>query len=142
MLNGEFYPVLDAKNRFALPPKYREVLGTELVLFKSPDKEAPCLFLYSAERWAEISEKFMRDLPNNRMGRALERKFSSSSTDVEVDKAGRITVNQQLKEYAGLKKELAVVGATGRVEIWDKEAWLREQELIDDFSAEELNIQF
>ncbi len=142
MLNGEYYPILDAKNRFFLPPKFRDALGSELVLFKSPDKEAPCLFLYSAERWEEISGSFMRNLPNNRVGRALERKFSASSTDVEVDKAGRITVNQQLKEYAGLTKELAVVGATGRVEIWDKEAWLKEQEIIEDFSVEDLDIQF
>ncbi len=142
MFNGTYYPTLDAKNRFFLPAQYRDELGTSVVLFKSPDKEAPCLFLYTEERWAEISENFTKRLPNNRMGRALERRFTADSVSAEVDKSGRITVNQQLREFAGLEKELVVLGATNRIEIWSKSAWLEEEKAIAEISVEELEIEF
>ena len=141
MFRGTYYPSLDAKNRFFLPASFRDELGTDVVLFKSPDEDVKCLYLYTEERWEEVSEGF-KNLPANRAGRALERKLMANVTSAEVDKSGRITINQQFREYAGMEKELVILGVSHRIEIWAKEEWLKEQEAFDDYSVEELNIQF
>ena len=125
MFRGTYYPGLDAKNRFFLPAQFRDELGTNVVLFKSPDKEARCLYLYPEERWEEVSAGFVKNLPANREGRALERKL-----------------NQQFKDFAGLEKELVIVGLRERIEIWSKAEWQKEEAAIADLSVEEFGIVF
>lgn len=142
VFRGTYYPGLDAKNRFFLPAQFRDELGTNVVLFKSPDKEARCLYLYPEERWEEVSAGFVKNLPANREGRALERKLMSDSVNAEVDKSGRLTVNQQFKDFAGLEKELVIVGLRERIEIWSKAEWQKEEAAIADLSVEEFGIVF
>lgn len=142
MFRGTYYPSLDAKNRFFLPAPFRDELGTEVVLFKSPDKEAKCIYLYTEDRWNEVSNGFTEKLPDNRAGRALNRKLMANALNAEVDKSGRLTINQLFREYANIEKELVVLGVTQRIEIWSKEEWLKEQEAIESLTVENMGIRF
>lgn len=120
MFKGEYSHNIDAKGRMIVPSKFREQLGDTFVATKGLDG---CLFVYSNDEWARIEEKF-RDIPlTSKDARKFLRFFFAGAVDCEVDKQGRILIPANLREYAGLEKEVVSVGAFTRVEIWDKQRW-------------------
>lgn len=120
MFKGEYSHNIDAKGRMIVPSKFREQLGDTFVATKGLDE---CLFIYSNEEWARIEERF-RDLPlTSKNARKFLRFFFAGAIDCEVDKQGRILIPANLREYAGLEKEIVSVGVFSRVEIWSKERW-------------------
>jgi len=119
---GEYQHTMDAKGRLFIPARLREGLGETAVATKGLDR---CLFLFSAGEWQNIENK-LRRLPLARAdARAFARLFFSGAAEVEVDKQGRILLPAHLREYAGLSKEVVILGVSSRVEIWDREEWTR-----------------
>lgn len=120
MFMGEYNHTIDAKNRLIIPSKFRETLGDEFVVTKGLDG---CLFVYDNEEWASFEEK-LRSLPlTNKDARTFVRFFLAGAASVEVDKQGRILIPSVLKEFAGINKEVALIGVASRIEIWSKERW-------------------
>ncbi len=122
MFLGTYEPRLDDKGRLILPAKFREQLAQGLVITQGQDR---CLYVFPQPEF----EKLLADLATTpsagRQVRDYIRMFASSASDSVPDKQGRITINQKLRDYAGLDKDLAVVGVGTRAEIWDKKAWER-----------------
>lgn len=120
MFMGEYNHTIDTKNRLIIPSKFREALGDEFVVTKGLDG---CLFVYDNDAWAEFEEK-LKGLPlTNKEARKFARFFLAGAASVEVDKQGRILVPSVLKEFAGLNKDVVLVGVASRIEIWSKERW-------------------
>ena len=120
MLLGEYNHNLDVKGRVSIPAKFREDLGEAFIVTKGLDN---CLFVYSKKEW-ETFETKLKTLPlTNPNARNFIRFFFSGATECEIDKQGRINIPQNLRDYAGLSKEVYVIGVSTRVEIWDKEKW-------------------
>ena len=117
-MRGEFYHSIDAKGRLIFPVKLREELGERFVVAKGLDN---CLFVYSTQAW-EAFEQQIHDLPVAK-SRKMQRFFCASAADCEPDAQGRILIPQSLREYAGLTKDVIVLGLKGRAEIWDVERW-------------------
>lgn len=117
---GEYLHSLDLKGRIALPVRFREVLGSRFVLGRGLDK---CLFIYPLDEWARVLEKVKAMPLSQREARNFARYFLSGAVEVEPDKQGRITVPSNLREYAGLEKDVYVLGVGTRIEIWDKATW-------------------
>ena len=117
-MTGTYEHSIDAKGRLFIPAKLREKLGSSFIITKGLDG---CLFVYSAEAWDVLEEK-INQLPMSR-SRNLQRFFFSSAADCAPDSQGRVLIPQNLREYAGLQKEVTVIGVSGRVEIWDKRRW-------------------
>lgn len=117
-LMGSFSHNIDVKGRMNFPTKLRELLGESFIITKGLDN---CLFVYSVSEWAVLEEK-IKSLPLSK-GRNLQRFFFSGASEVETDKQGRILIPQHLREYAGLEKDVMVIGASNRAEIWDKSKW-------------------
>jgi MraZ protein len=81
------------------------------------------LFVYSNEEWHRIEESF-RDKPmTSKDARKFSRFFFAGAATCEVDKQGRILLPANLREYAGIDKEVVSVGVLSRVEIWSKDRW-------------------
>jgi len=120
-LIGEFHHTIDAKGRMSVPSKFRTVLGDAFVISKGVDA---CLVIYSQDEWASLQEK-LGSLPSfNPAATSLRRFFGSGSANVEVDQHGRILIPGNLQEYAGLTKDVTIVGTMdGKAEIWDSKAW-------------------
>lgn len=117
---GEYLHSIDVKGRIIVPAKFREGLGEKFIVTKGLDN---CLFAYSPEEWSNLEAK-LRGLPfTDKDVRAFVRFFFAGATECEVDKQGRIHIPQNLREYAGLSKEVFVIGVSARVEIWDKDTW-------------------
>lgn len=118
MLIGEYQHGMDVKGRVSFPAKLREGLGARFIVTKGLDN---CLFVYSESEWQELEEK-IRALPMSK-ARGLQRFFFAGAVDVEPDKQGRVLIPANLREYAGLSKDIMIIGASVRAEIWDKDRY-------------------
>ena len=119
MLYGEYQHSLDAKGRVNFPAKLRESLGGQFMLARGLGSR--CLFVYSMEEWEKITKKIDQQPLSKAM--ALQRFLCSGAILAEPDKQGRILIPQSLRNYAGLQRDLVIIGASNRAEIWDKQRW-------------------
>ena len=118
----EYERQLDERGRIILPSKLREdVNGTVYITQSTSEK---CLHLYTEEEWSKVAEK-VNQLPTatDYNAAAFVRLFFGKATSVAVDKQGRIPIAKRLLDYAELNKEVVLVGANTRLEIWDAQRW-------------------
>lgn len=120
MFLGTHHLKLDDKGRLILPAKFREGLAEGVVVTKGQDH---CLVLWPRAEFDQYAAKLRANAQANARVRAMTRVFFSSAFDDSLDRQGRLTVPPVLREYAHLDRELTVVGADTRVEIWDTETW-------------------
>jgi len=140
LLTGEFRNNLDEKGRLSLPARLRsELPGNLFVLTQGVDR---CLWLFPPEQWAALSQKLMDSTSLfQAKSRLVQRRILAPAQEVEIDKLGRISVPQSLREWAGLTKECVILGITKYLEIWDSEEYRRywdENEAEFRSAAEEL----
>ncbi len=122
MLTGEYKHILDSKKRLALPAKFRRELGETVVITKETNKS---LVVYTLKEWKEKAEKLARLPISKDEARRFSRLKLAGAVVVKFDKLGRILIPDFLKNYAGLKKEVTIIGLSTRVEIWDTRRWDR-----------------
>lgn len=126
MFLGTHTPRLDDKGRLALPAKFRSDLEDGLVITKGQER---CLFVFPITEFNRLTELLRTAPVTDRRVRDYSRIFFASASHEVPDGQGRITVPQQLRQYAGLSKDAVVIGANTRVEVWDARAW---QEYLDN----------
>ena len=116
-MTGEYQHSLDSKGRLFIPAKLRDELGEIFYMTVSMER---CLCVYSAESWRSFSEKVgaMPYVKQRRM-----RPLFAHAAKCELDSQGRTLVPQNLRAYAGLVKNVTVVGCNNHAELWDSEAW-------------------
>jgi MraZ protein len=135
---GTHTPKLDDKGRLILPAKFRPQLAQGLVMTRGQDR---CLFLLPLDEFARMHDKLRQAPVTSKQARDYLRVFLSGASDETPDKQGRISIPPMLRAYAGLDRDVAVIGAGTRVEIWDLQAWesyLAEQEAGYAETAEEV----
>ena len=120
MFLSEYGPRLDEKGRLFLPAKFRDELAEGLVITKGQER---CLSVYPMTEFARITEGLRAAPSTSKSVRDYARILFSSASDDVPDRQGRITIPAPLREYAGLDRDCAVIGANNHVEIWDAEAW-------------------
>lgn len=141
MFQGASTLNLDAKGRMAIPAKYRQALaeccGSRVVVTINPREH--CLWLYPEPEWNEIARKVAQLPTLNSKNIALQRLLLGHAAELEMDGQGRILLPAELREYAGLKKRVSMMGEGRRFEIWDaddmaaaREVWLRETATIEE----------
>jgi MraZ protein len=133
---GTFDHTLDAKNRLTVPARYRTTLADGVVLAMPVDLE-PCVGVWRPEDYERYTERALAELPplSSRLTE-LERFFYGSSQDADLDAAGRIMVPGFLAEHARLEREVVVVGAGDRLELWGKDSWNQHRPALLDGVAE------
>ena len=131
---GEYEATLDAKGRFLLPAGFKKQMpdtGDEpFVLNRGFEK---CLSLYTTKSWKPLFSDLSKLNDFDPKVRQFKRYFLNGATQVELDKAGRLLLPKNLMEYAGLDKEIVLVSAIDKIEIWDK---VKYQEFFETFSPE------
>jgi MraZ protein len=135
---GEYEATLDAKGRFLLPAGFKRQLpegeNTRFVINRGFEK---CLSLYPIQSWQPLYDQISTLNDFDPKVREFRRFFLNGAIEVEPDSAGRILIPQNLKDYAGLGKDLVLAAAVNKIEIWDKEKYQKffESYSPDDFSA-------
>lgn len=120
MLLGTYTPKLDEKGRLILPAKFREELGEGVVLTRGQDR---CIYVFSEAEFEELHSRLRQAPVTSKQARDYLRVLLSGAHAETPDRQMRVTIPAQLRRYAGLDRELAVIGAGTRAEIWDAEAW-------------------
>lgn len=120
MFIGEYHHTIDEKGRIIIPVKFREELGNNFIITRGIEN---CLFVYSEENWAKITNK-LNSLPfTKKDARTFNRFFMSGATSVELDKQGRVNISKPLIDYASLIKDCVIIGTGDRLEVWSQESW-------------------
>jgi MraZ protein len=134
---GEHRHALDEKGRVIFPARLRSELGAQVVLQKGID---PCLYVFPPEEWERQVQR-VSSLPTTRPeARRYARFFFSQAQSERIDRQGRLTIPAPFREYAGLSRDVVIVGAGARVEIWDAQRWERHRSEteagVEDFTRE------
>ena len=134
MFMSQYNHTIDTKGRLIIPSKFREILGEEFVVTQGMDG---CLFVYANDDWNAFEQKLTSLPVINKQARQFARFFLSGAAQVEVDKQGRILLPANLRQFAGLDKDVVLVGVGSRIEIWSKEKWeeVNSDVDMDDISA-------
>ncbi|XOB40940.1 MAG: division/cell wall cluster transcriptional repressor MraZ [Candidatus Nealsonbacteria bacterium] len=120
MFIGEYSYTIDHKKRLAIPSKFRNSLGRKAIVTKGIDT---CLVVYPTTEWSKLAKK-LENLPTSKIdARGFVRIMLAGAVDINLDKLGRILIPDYLKKYAGLKKEVVILGLSNRIEVWDKTKW-------------------
>ena len=125
---GTFRPRLDEKGRLFLPAKFRDRLAEGVVVTQGQEK---CLVVWPPEVFDLEADKAAERSMTDKAARGYQRMFFSGGDEVVPDKQGRVSIPPALREYAGLEKDVVVIGVRNRLEIWNLAAW-------DDYHAAEI----
>ncbi|QOQ39014.1 division/cell wall cluster transcriptional repressor MraZ [Trueperella pecoris] len=120
MFLGTYEPRVDDKGRLILPAKFRDQLQGGLVMTRGQEH---CLYIFPMSEFENILENLRQAPMTSKEARTYTRVFLSGANDQVPDKQGRITIPVALREYAGLGRDVAVIGSGARVEVWDLEKW-------------------
>ena len=131
---GEYEATIDSKGRFLLPVGFKKQLPEEtnaqFVINRGLEK---CLTLYPIQNWQPLFDKITKLNDFNPKVREFRRQFFNGATMMEPDSAGRLLIPQNLKEHAGLEKDIVLVSAVNKIEIWDVNKY---KQLFENFSSE------
>ena len=130
---GTYQPKLDDKGRLILPAKFREQLAGGLVITRGQEH---CLYVFPTAEFQSMFAELRKAPLTSKQARDYTRIMLSGASDEIPDKQGRVKIPVPLRTYAGLDRELTVIGVGDRAEIWDTAAWdeyLGRQE--EDFAA-------
>ena len=116
-MTGEYQHSLDNKGRIFIPAKLRDELGEVFFVTLSMDR---CLCLYSSDNWRVLSDK-VSAMPYVKQRKM--RPLFAHAARCELDGQGRALIPQPLREYAGLEKNVTVIGCNNHAELWDAAAW-------------------
>ena len=123
MITGEYRYSLDEKGRLMIPSKMRtEIAGNIMILTRGVDR---CLWIFPTDEWKGISSNILASTSLfQEKARLIQRRIIAPAQEAEIDRAGRMSIPQTLREYARLKKECIILGMLRYVEIWDEETYL------------------
>jgi MraZ protein len=134
---GEYEATLDVKGRFLLPAGFkRQIPESEITRFVVNRGFEKCLSLYPMQSWKPLYDQISTLNDFDPKVREFRRYFLNGAIEVEPDSAGRILIPQNLKDYAGLGKDIVLVAAVNKLEIWDREKY---QKFFDSVSPEDFS---
>ncbi len=128
---GDFPHTLDDKGRLIMPSKFRNELGANFIVTRGLEG---CLFVFTEQKWIEFTEQLNSKGLSKKDVRSITRFFCSCAMNTDLDKQGRFVVNKNLREFAGIERDVMIIGVSDRIEIWSKEKWdeYSEAEYSDD----------
>ena len=132
MFQGAAALSLDAKGRLAVPARHREGLAAAsengtLVLTAHPHR---CLLLYPLPAWEPIRDKVLAAPSLEQQSAFLKRLLVGFAREEEMDAAGRVLIAPELRQYAGLEKQVWLIGQGTHFELWSEAGWQKQQEAI------------
>ena len=125
MFMGTYENSIDSKNRMIVPAKCREELGYKVVLTLGIDV---CIYLYPLAEWENFAKKLQVLPATDANARQFARNCVKNAEECEMDRQGRITIPQTLREKVGIEKKLTTIGYLDKIEIWSREVYEKVEE--------------
>jgi MraZ protein len=133
MIIGEYQNRIGEKKRVALPKKFREELGDEIIVTRGYEN---CLVVVNKGMWEKIGSEVMNGSFINSKVRDTSRFLIGSASEVTLDGQGRFVIPQPLFDHAQLEDEIVFIGLVNWIEIWSKKAWEKKLEQLQSNSSE------
>ena len=114
---GKYPAKLDEKNRLFVPAKLRQELGETFFVTLGVNCGHRCLTVYTIQDWKTLGDNY-NALPISQRSAATSLIFMNA-TECNPDKQFRFSLTQFLLDYAGISKDVMIVGRAGQAEIWD-----------------------
>lgn len=131
---GEYEATIDAKGRFLLPAGFKKQLqqdgAAQFVINRGFEK---CLTIYPIQSWEPIFSEISKLNDFDPKVRGFRRYFLNGATEVELDSAGRMLLPKNLMAHASLEKDIVLVSAVNKIEVWDKATY---EQYMDSFDPE------
>jgi MraZ protein len=133
---GEFRHTIDSKGRLIVPSRLRDELEDDrVVLTIWPEG---CVSLWSGDGWRTLEQRLLEQRRSDPQARSAVRNIAASAHSDRVDRQGRIGVPPHLREFAGIERDVVVIGALDHGEIWSPQRWEPEQEKVGEGRLDEL----
>ncbi len=129
IFSGEFEYRLDAQGRVSVPARFRDSFKGGLILTKGYE---PCIVVYTPSEWESMAEKIAQMPSTQAKARKMMRLTFWRSFQAEMDRQGRVPLPAALRDYAGLKDEVVIAGTGSFLEIWSKDRWSEQSEVLDE----------
>lgn len=131
MIIGTYQNNLGEKNRIALPKKFSEEIGRDIIVTKGYDE---CLIIVDIKRWEKLIANFEQIAFVNSDIRDTRRFLIGSAIEVKTDTQGRFVIPDHLKSYAKIENEGTFLGLIDWIELWDSSVWNKKEETINNES--------
>jgi MraZ protein len=139
MFRGSSFHKIDTKGRVIIPTRFRDVLKADGADGAMVTRLDSCLYGYTFEVWRKIETKILARAEKSEYMRRFRRVFIGGAFDCTCDKQDRILVPPTLRQYAGLDKDIVLVGALDHFEIWSRDRWDNEHtSMEEDMKNEEV----
>ncbi len=123
MFRGRYEHTIDPKGRLSIPSRYREELATRGITTLVLSEGDHCVWAFPLDAWEQLEERLRLHPQLSPERRSVVRVMVASAKECPVDRAGRTLVPPELREFAGLKKDVMITGALDWFEIWSRERW-------------------
>ncbi|MDY6838302.1 MAG: division/cell wall cluster transcriptional repressor MraZ [Thermodesulfobacteriota bacterium] len=139
MFRGSSFHNLDAKGRLIIPARFRDALKESDVDGLMVSKMDGALMCYTLEEWSKVEQRILNMAVKSENMRRFRRIFIGGAFECALDKQGRILIPPSLRQYAGLNKEVVLVGVLDHFEIWAREGYLDQDiQLQNDMKKEDM----
>ncbi len=139
MFRGSSFHTIDPKGRIIIPSRFRDVIkaeGGQTVMITRMDGG---LFAYTLNEWGKVESRILEMAEKNVYMRRFRRVFIGGAFDCDLDKQSRVLIPPALRQYAGVEKDIVMVGVLDHFEIWSRENWeLENLNLEEDMKKEEV----
>jgi MraZ protein len=122
LLTGTYSRAMDEKNRLSLPRRLREQLHDPKMVFVTPGPDQ-CLWLYAEPGLEQLAEKLDQSPATDTEARVFRRLYFAQTEAVELDRAGRALIPERLVQFAGLTRDVVLIGVRDHLELWDSQRW-------------------
>ena len=131
LFRGSSFHTIDVKGRIIIPARFREIIrdgDKPGVMLSKMDKG---LVAYTFDEWSKIEEKILSLAEKSETMRRFRRVFIGTASECNCDKQDRILIPAPLRQYAGIDKEIVLVGVLDHFEIWSRENWDQENDALE-----------
>ena len=124
MFKGQYSYSIDTKGRISIPAKLRKHVTAEANdTFVMTQGTATCVDIYPLDQWQQFEEKLLKLNPFNPMEAKFIRMIMQHASDDTLDAQSRILIPQNLIEYAKIEKEVLILGALKKIEVWNPKVY-------------------
>lgn len=121
MFLGSFKYSIDSKNRVSIPARMRKFVNPEandaFVLTRGTNG---CIIVYPMDQWKElVASKLDKLNPFDPKDSRFLRMFLHEAAEDKFDNQSRLTIPKNLIEFAGISKEVLIIGMNQFIEIWN-----------------------
>jgi MraZ protein len=138
VFRGRYEHTIDPKGRLSIPSRYRDELAARRITTLVLSEGDHCVSAFPLDEWEKLEQDLRQRSPFSPDRRNIVRVMVASAKECEVDRAGRILVPPELRDFAGLKKDVMIAGALDLFEIWNRDRWAEHRQTLlgsfDDMS--------